>query len=105
MIDVVEPVHTEGILLCNVRFFAPQAGAREFPWPSIDDLMQSVGMDRRMRRLFKADLDGSPWRGFVRMIVTAQGRTLIGQHFVAQGLIDAWAQVGRCRPDLYGIYT
>ena len=105
MLTILEPIHVEAIGLANVRFFAPPTGAREFPWPSLDDLMAAVVMDRAMRRAFKADLGNSAWAGDTRRIVTPDGRTLIGQHFVAQGLVDAWATVGRCSRDLYGAYA
>lgn len=101
----LSPIHVEGIGLANVRFFAPPDGGREFPWPSIDDLMAAVVMDRSMRRAFKADLANSPWADDTRRIVTPDGRTLVAQHFVAQGMIDAWATVGRCSRDLYGAYA
>ena len=105
MSALISPIHVEGIGLSNVRFFAPPDGEREFPWPSLDDLFAAVVMDRRMRRAFQADIESSPWAGATRRIVTPDGRTIIGQHFVAQGLIDAWAQVGRCAPDLYRAYA
>ena len=105
MITILSPIHVEAIGLANVRYFAPLDGAREFPWPSLDDLMAAVVMDRAMRRLFKADLDNSVWAKDTRRIVTPDGRTLVGQHFVAQGLIDAWASVGRCSRELYGVYA
>lgn len=105
MIAIAHPIHVEAIGLANVRYFAPPKGAREFPWPSLDDLMAAVVMDRAMRRAFKADLANSLWADNTRKIVTSDGRTLIGQHFVAQGLIDAWATVGRCSRELYGVYA
>lgn len=105
MIDLLEPIHVEAVGLANVRFFAPPTEAREFPWVSIDDLFTAVAMDRRMRRAFHSDLNNSLWASSTRRIVTPDGRTTIGQHFIAQGLIDAWKQVGRGPSDLYGAYT
>ncbi len=102
---ILSPIHVEAVGLSKVRFFAPPTGAREFPWPSIDDLFAAVVMDRRMRRLFRTDIQTSPWAGDTRKIVTPNGRTIIGQHFIVQGLIEAWVQVGRCQPDLYSRYT
>ncbi len=58
-----------------------------------------------MRRAFRADLSNSVWAKDTRAIVTLDGRTIIGQHFIAQGLIDAWVQVGRCQPDFYAGYA
>ena len=105
MLSILHPIHIEAVGLANVRFFAAPTGAREFPWPSIDDLFGSVVMDRRMRRASRSDIERSPWAGDTRKIVTPDGRTIIGQHFIVQGLIDAWVQVGRCQPDLYARYT
>ena len=105
MMVILHPIHIEAIGLANVRFFAPPTGAREFPWPSIDDLFAAIVMDRRMRRAFHSDIERSPWAGDTRKIVTPDGRTIIGQHFIAQGLIDAWTQVGRCPAELYGRYA
>ncbi len=105
MSALVVPIHTEALGLANVRFFAPPSGGREFPWLSVDDLFSAVVMDRRMRRAFRADIESSPWAGSVRQITTPDGRMLICKHFVAQGLIDAWTQVGRCSADFYGAYT
>ena len=104
-ITVLHPIHVEGIGLSNVRFFAPPAGAREFPWPSLDDLFAAVVMDRSLRRAFRFAIERGPWAGFTRKIVTAEGRTLIGQHFIAQGMIDAWVHVDRCPADFYGRYA
>lgn len=105
MSALVTPIHVEAIGLANVRFFAPPSGAREFPWPSIDDLFAAVVMDRSLRRAFRRDIEDGPWAGFTRKIVTSDGRTIIGQHFIAQGMIDAWVHVGRCPADMYGRYA
>ena len=103
--DIVTPIHVEPIGLANVRFFAPLDGAREFPWPSLDDLFAAVVMDRTLRRAMRSDLERSRWAADTRKIVTPNGRTIIGQHFIAQGMIDAWVHVGRCPEDMYGRYA
>ena len=105
MITVLHPIHVEGIGLSNVRFFAPPSGAREFPWPSLNDLFASVVMDRSLRRAFRSDIERGPWARYTRKVVTQDGRTLLGQHLIAQGMIDAWVHVGRCPDDFYARYA
>ncbi len=105
MNGLLHPIHVEAIGLANVRFFAPPTGGREFPWVSIDDLFAAVVMDRRMRRAFHSDLGVSAFASSTQKIVTPEGRTTIGPHFIAQGLIDAWTHVGRTPAGFYAAYT
>ena len=103
--SVISPIHIEAIGVGNVRFFAPPLGGREFPRPSIDDLFAAMALGRKRSEHFRRSMQDGEWATNSKTIATADGITVIAQHFIAQGLIDAMTQVGRCPPDLYWTYA
>jgi hypothetical protein len=78
-----------------VRFFKTpnDDGRPDFPWLSIDDLQQAVGMSRSARRFFLHKLR-KDWGDVARTIATTDGLVTIAPHFVAQGLLDALVDTG-----------
>ena len=104
MSALVSPIHTEGVGLANIRYFAPPSGGREFPWPSLDDVFAAMALNRSLRKAFRHSLPGSEWVKSTQTVATPDGSTLICEHYIAQGSIDAMIEVGRCSKDLYWAY-
>ena len=99
------PLQFEAVGLGNVRFFRPPSGGREFPFVALNDLYIAMAIPCGARREFDHALRTGPWKENAKTVATADGVTTIVAHFVAQGLIDAMAEVGRCSPDFYRSYA
>ena len=91
-----------------VRFFKTpnNDGCPDFPWHSVDDLQQALGLNRAARKFFLHKLRSANWGNIARTIATDDGLVTIAPHFVAQGTISALIEAGMALPKAeteYGI--
>jgi hypothetical protein len=84
----------------SVRFFKTpnDDGRPDFPWHSVDDLQQALGLNRAARRFFLRKMRNGDWGAAVRTVAMDGGLVTIAPHFVAQGTISAIVEVGMALP-------
>ena len=104
MSNLVKPIHIEALCLGNVRFFAPPSSKPEFPWVAVEDLHAAMALPRAFRRYLKNTLQSSEWHRETCTVATADGLVEIMPHFMAQGMISAMTEVGRCPSDFHYQY-
>ncbi len=91
--EITAPVHTAALGIGNVRFFRSPLDGPRFAWHSIEDLHRSIAMDRSLRRHMLRCLSQT-YGGDIRTILTDAGETMIGPHFMGQGLIGSMIEMG-----------
>jgi hypothetical protein len=89
---IVAPIHTGEVNGVPVRFFEGPTSMPEVPWHAVDDLHQAMGLDQRDRvSLLLAMRQDSPDE--LRTVATEDGPTTLAPNYVAQGMIDAIAEI------------
>ena len=101
---VVNPIHVAAIGLGNMRFYAPPSGGQEFPWVTLEDAMHCFSLPRGMRWQATRDIHRE-WKGIAQTVSTDDGLVTLIPHFMAQGMVSAMAECGRCSGDLFVKYA
>jgi hypothetical protein len=105
---MIEPLHIGTIGGQPLRFFrSPLSkfdGKPDLPWHAVDDLHRCLGLNREQRQFFLRML--RRWNGPrpQTAIATAEGVTTIAPHFMAQGAIDAFVEIGRAAANIRDEY-
>lgn len=104
MMEHCKHLHVAAIGLSNVRFYRAPLDGPHMPWHAVDDLHQSILMDRKARRRHRALLVRD-WGREARTVATDEGKALIASHIAAQGFLDAMVEVGQATAELRDQYS
>jgi hypothetical protein len=94
--EVIEPLHEAIVRGNRLRFFKSPLndGKPDFPWHSIDDLANCMGLSSVQREFILRSMRNKPNVGDpLRTVSTSNGPVVIAPHYVAQGMIGALRQM------------
>lgn len=92
------PAHTHQVCEKPVRYFAPVNGSLDFPFVSLDDVLNAMPIPDDQKRIVAEKLSIGEYADAVRVINTNGGQTTIVPHYICNGLIHAFTENGLISP-------
>lgn len=92
------PAHTHQVCGKPVRYFAPVNGSLDFPFVSLDDLLNAMPIPDDQKRIVADKLVIGEYADAVRVINTHGGQATIVPHYIYNGLIHAFTENGLISP-------
>ena len=100
---LLPPLHVGRLHSNAIRFFRSPLEGPDTAWVVIDDLCRCLEFDVGLRQVFQRGVQAD-WSSSVRTVATADGVVTIGPHFMAQGLLEALAEVNPSADEVYQAY-